>query len=83
VRFLSATPVDPKRIEIVCGNASIGVDTMKMSETARVLTLGVMLAFAAFATTSAIAEDDQKEGGASKGAAKGAAAGAILPGVDA
>jgi phage tail tape-measure protein len=56
---------------------------MKMSKTARVLTISAMLPLAAFAVTSASAEDDQKEGGALKGAAKGAAIGAVVPGVSA
>jgi hypothetical protein len=56
---------------------------MKMTKTAYILTLSVMLPFAAFAATSASAQDDQKEGGVVSGAAKGAAAGAILPGVSA
>jgi hypothetical protein len=47
---------------------------MKMSKIARVLTLSVMLPFAAFAATSAGAED---EGSAAKGAATGAAVGAV------
>jgi hypothetical protein len=48
---------------------------MKFTKTARILTLSVMLPFAAFATTSASAEDD--EGSAAKGAATGAAVGAV------
>jgi hypothetical protein len=56
---------------------------MKMSKTARVLTLSVMLPFAAFAATSASAQDDQKEGGVVSGAAKGALIGGVLPGVSA
>jgi phage tail tape-measure protein len=56
---------------------------MKMSKTARILTLSAMLPFAAFAATSASAGDDDKEGGALKGAAKGAAIGAVVPGVSA
>jgi hypothetical protein len=46
---------------------------MKLIKTARILTLSAMLPFAAFAATSAIAED---EGSAAKGAATGAAVGA-------
>lgn len=56
---------------------------MKMSKTARILTLTAMLPFAAFAVTSASAEDDQNEGGAVKGGVKGAIIGGVLPGVDA
>jgi len=56
---------------------------MKMSKTARILTLGLVLPFAAFATTSASAGDDQKEGGALKGATKGAIIGGVVPGVSA
>jgi len=56
---------------------------MKMSKTARILTLGLMLPFAAFAVTSASAGDDQKEGGALKGATKGAIIGGVVPGVSA
>jgi hypothetical protein len=52
---------------------SVGVDAMKLIKTARILTLSAMLPFAAFAATSAIAED---EGSAAKGAATGAAVGA-------
>jgi hypothetical protein len=47
---------------------------MNMRKTARVLTLSVMLPFAAFAVTSASAED---QGSAAKGAATGAAVGAV------
>jgi outer membrane lipoprotein SlyB len=60
-----------------------GKSEMKVIKTARVLTLGAMLPFAAFAVTSASAGDDDKEGGALKGAAKGAAIGAVVPGVSA
>jgi len=56
---------------------------MKMSKLARVLTLSAMLPFVAFAATSAIADDDQKEGGAVKGGVKGAIIGGALPGVSA
>ena len=52
-----------------------------MSKTVRALTLSVMLPFAAFATTSAIAEDDPSAGkGAAKGALVGGAVGAITGG---
>ncbi|MBQ0817880.1 MAG: hypothetical protein QNK17_08270 [Hyphomicrobiaceae bacterium] len=47
---------------------------MKMIKTARVMTLSVMLPFAAFAATSASAEDESSAG---KGAATGAAVGAV------
>jgi hypothetical protein len=56
---------------------------MHRSKIRHALMLVAMLPFAAFAATSAIADDESKEGGALKGAAKGAAAGALLPGVSA
>ena len=49
-----------------------------MSKTVRALTFSVMLPFAAFATTSAIAEDDPSAGkGAVKGGLVGGAVGAV------
>ena len=49
-----------------------------MSKTVRALTLSVMLPFATFATTSAIAEDDPSAGnGAVKGGLVGGAVGAV------
>ena len=56
---------------------------MKISKSARILTLGIALPFALMSATSAFAEDKKKEGGVVKGAVKGAAVGAVLPGVSA
>ena len=55
---------------------------MKISKSARLLTLGLALPFALMTATSAFA-GDKKEGGVVKGAVKGAAVGAVLPGVSA
>ena len=55
---------------------------MKISKSARMLTVGLALPFAVMAASSAFA-GDKKEGGVVKGAAKGAAVGAVLPGVSA
>ena len=55
---------------------------MKISKSARILTLGIALPFALMTSTAAFA-GDKKEGGVLKGAAKGAAVGAVLPGVSA
>jgi hypothetical protein len=60
-----------------------GEYAMKISKSARILTVGLAVPFALMAATSAIAKDEKKEGGALKGAAKGAAVGAIVPGVSA
>ncbi|HEX2840520.1 hypothetical protein [Hyphomicrobium sp.] len=56
---------------------------MKISKTACVLTLSVILPFSSPVTTSARADDNEKEHGLVKGAATGAAVGTILPGVSA
>jgi hypothetical protein len=57
---------------------------MKISKSARILTLGIALPFAVMASSAAFAkDDDKKEHSAGKGMVKGAAAGALLPGVSA